>query len=616
MIDNEKKSLHRILIIDDNQSIHQDFAKILTKATADDAELYELEAVPFGTTEPQSSLLSFALDYATQGAEGVTRVEQALAKNRPYALAFVDGRMSPGMDGIETIQELWKKDPELQIVLCTAYAGYSWQEIYNILGETDSLLILKKPFDNMEVLQMAHTLVRKWELAKEIKSRLHQLVFYDPLTGLPNKAMLSKRLEQTLKYARQKKSYASALFIDMNNFKLVNDSLGHGFGDKLIQGISERIVFCLRALDIVSRWTASRLGGDKFVIVLSEIASEEAAAVVAQRITDSVSEPLEIDGHQILVTLSIGIAIYPQDGQTGEELLKNADLAMYAAKRNSQNAIAYYQESMNMRAVKRLALESSLRQALEQNEFFLHYQPQQDIHTGKISGMEALLRWCNPALGQVPPLEFIEVAEELGLIVDIGTWVLRTACAQTRAWRDLGLPVPRIAVNVSIKQLIATNFVDTVKEVLAETGLDPQALEIEITETLFGENDTNLEQIVQELKQMEISIAIDDFGTGYAGVNRFRKIEVDYLKIDRSFICEIESSVSAQNLIRGVVALAKCLNINVISEGIETIAQMNFLRSIGCQQIQGYLYSKPLAAEEVEAFLRNLPEMGNLLESR
>ncbi len=615
MIDNEKQSPHRILIIDDNQAIHQDFAKILLKTTADDAGLDELEAALFGTAEPKSSLLNFALDYATQGVEGVTRVEQALAENQPYALAFVDGRMPPGMDGIETIQELWKKDPELQVVLCTAYADYSWQEIRDILGETDNLLILKKPFDNMEVLQMAHALVRKWGLSREVKGRLHQLAFYDPLTGLPNRAMLSERLEQTLKNAHKKQSHASLLFIDMDNFKLVNDSLGHGFGDKLLQGVSERILFCLRASDIVSRWTASRLGGDEFVVVLSEIASEDAAAIVAQRITDSVSQPMEIDGHQILITPSIGIALYPQDGQTGEELLKNADLAMYAAKRNSQSAIAYYQESMNMRAVKRLALEGALRQALDRNEFFLHYQPQLDIHTGEISGMEVLLRWYNPALGQVPPLEFIEVAEELGLIVDIGTWVLRTACAQTRAWRDQGLSVPRIAVNVSIKQFNTPNFVDTVREILAETGLDPQVLEIEITETLFGENDSNLEQIVRELKQMRISIAIDDFGTGYAGVNRFRKIEVDYLKIDRSFVSEIESSASARNLIRGVVALAKCLNINVISEGIETLAQVDFLRSIGCQHIQGYLYSKPLGAEETETFLRNLPEMANLSEN-
>ncbi|PIE67641.1 MAG: GGDEF domain-containing response regulator [Deltaproteobacteria bacterium] len=615
MTDSEKKPLYRILAIDDNQAIHQDFAKILLKTSADNAELDALEASLFGTATPETTPLNFILDCATQGAEGLAMVEQALTKNQPYALAFVDGRMPPGMDGVQTIQALWQKDPELQVVLCTAHADYSWQEIHNILGETDNLLILKKPFDNMEVLQMTHTLTRKWELAKEVKGRLHQLAFYDVLTSLPNRAMLSERLPVLLEHARQTQALVSLLFIDVDNFKLINDSLGHSIGDKLLKVIAERIVSCLRSSDIIGRWTAARLGGDEFIVILPKIASEHDAAAVAQRIADTVSQPLTLDEHQILATLSIGIALYPQDGETDEELLKHADLAMYAAKRSGQNTIAYYRKSMNMRAVKRLTLESSLRQALVRNEFSLHYQPQMDLHTGKISGLEALLRWYNPSLGQVPPLEFIEVAEELGLIVDIGTWVLRTACGQAKAWRDQGLPVPRIAVNVSIKQFSHPNFVATIQEVLTDTGLDPRVLEVEVTETLFGENIVDLEQIVQQLRNMHISIAIDDFGTGYAGISRFRRIQVDHLKIDRCFVNEIESSASAQDLIKGIVALAKCLDLSVISEGIETPAQTEFLRAIGCQQIQGYLYSKPLAADAAEAFLRNPPKAVNLTNS-
>ncbi len=604
MTDSKKKPPYRILIIDDNQAIHQDFAKILLRVADNDA-LDELEANLFGTTKPGSTSLNFTLDYATHGTEGLTMVERALTGNQPYALAFVDSRMPPGMDGVETIQALWQKDPELQVVLCTAYADYSWREIRDILGETDNLLILKKPFDNMEVLQMAHALTCKWELAREVKGRLHHLAFYDTLTGLPNRAMLSERLIMALEHASRNQTLAALLFIDMDNFKLINDSLGHSFGDKLLKNVAERIVSCLRASDIVGRWTAARLGGDEFIVVLPEIASEYAAALVAQRIADTVAQPLTIEGHQIQTTLSIGIAVYPQDGQSGEELLKNADMAMYAAKNAGQNNITYYQESMNMRAVKRLALENSLRQALERNEFSLHYQPQMDLHTGKISGLEALLRWHNPTLGQVPPLEFIGVAEDLGLIVEIGTWVLHTACTQIKAWQDQGLPVVRIAVNVSIKQFSHPDFITTVKDLLAATGLDPQLLELEITETLFGENITNFEQIVQQLREMRIGIAIDDFGAGYAGISRFRKIQVDHLKIDKSFISEIESSSSAQDLIRGIVALANCLNLNIIAEGIETPVQLDFLHSINCQQIQGFLYSKPLAADAAEAFLRN-----------
>ncbi len=613
MTDNEKKPLYRILIIDDNQAIHQDFSKILIKVPRGDTDLDDLEATLFGSERPKSDLLNFTLDCATQGLEGLAMAEQALAENQPYALAFVDSRMPPGIDGIETIQGLWQRDPELQVVLCTAYTDYSWREIRSILGETDNLLILKKPFDNMEVLQMAHALTRKWDLSREVKGRLHQLAFYDMLTNLPNRAMLAERLATALEHARRNQSLASLLFLDMDNFKLINDSLGHSLGDRLLKVIAQRIVACLRASDIIGRWTAARLGGDEFIVVLPEIVSEHDATVVAQRIADTVALPLILDGHQILTTLSIGIAIYPQDGETDEELLKNADLAMYEAKRAGQNSIAYYQESMNMRAVKRLALEGSLRQALARNEFFLHYQPQMDLRTGTVSGLEALLRWYCPSLGQVSPLEFIKVAEELGLIVDIGSWVMRTACAQAKEWKDHGLPVSRIAVNVSIKQFSHPNFVAIVKDILADTGLDPQILEVEITETLFGENVLNLVQVAHQLREMGIGIAIDDFGTGYANVSRFRKIQVEHLKVDRSFVSEIESSTSAQDLIKGIVCLAQCLNLNVIAEGIETLAQMEFLRSINCQQIQGYLYSKPLTVDATEAFLRNPPVMSDIL---
>ncbi len=611
MTDTEKKNLYRILTIDDNQAIHEDFAKILTKSPDEDTKLDDLETALFGAATPKNDALNFKLDCATQGAEGLDMVEQALAENQPYALAFVDSRMPPGIDGVETIQGLWKRDPELQVVLCTAYADYSWQEIRNILVQTDNLLILKKPFDNMEVLQMAHALTRKWELARDIKGRLHQLAFYDTLTGLPNRAMLSERLTKALKHARTNQSLAALLFIDMDNFKLINDSLGHGFGDKLLKVIAERIVSCLRASDIVGRWTAARLGGDEFIVVLPKIASEHAAALVAQRISDTVAQPLMLDGRQILITLSIGIAIYPQDGETNETLLKNGDLAMYTAKRTGKNTIAYYQESMNMRVVKRLSLESELRHALARKEFSLHYQPQMDLRSGNVSGLEALLRWYNPTLGQVPPLDFIELTEELGLIIDIGAWVLRSACAQAKTWIDQGLSVPRIAVNVSIKQFCHPDFVADLKNILADTGLDPEILEVEITETLFEENVIDLGPIVEQLREMGVSIAIDDFGTGYAGLSRFRKIQVDFLKIDRSFVNEIESSNSAQDLIRGIVALSKCLNLNIISEGIETAAQLDFLRSIGCQHIQGYLYSKALTADGAEAFLRNPTKLGN-----
>ncbi|PID41869.1 MAG: GGDEF domain-containing response regulator [Proteobacteria bacterium] len=608
MTDAENNHSYRILIIDDNQAIHQDFAKILIRESNEESDLDDLEAVLFGTEKAKSEASDFRLDCATQGLEGVAMVEQALADGQPYTLAFVDSRMPPGIDGVETIQRLWQKDPELQVVFCTAYADYSWQEIRDILGETDNLLVLKKPFDNMEVLQMVHALTRKWQLAKDAKGRLHQLAFYDRLTGLPNRTMLSERLASALKHAKANQSQVALLFIDVDNFKRFNDSLGHGFGDKLLKIIAEKIVSCLRASDIVGRWVAARLGGDEFIVVLPNITSERVCAGVAQRITDTVVEPFMLGGHQIQASLSIGIAICPQDGETSEDLLKNADMAMYTAKRTGKNTIAYYQESMNTRAVKRLAVENALRNAPARNEFFLHYQPQMELESGKISGLEALLRWHNPTLGQVSPFDFIPIAEELGLIIEVGAWVLRAACAQARMWIDQGLFLPRIAVNVSIKQFCHPDFVSDVKQILADTGLDPEVLEIEITETLFEDNVVDLGVVVQQLRRIGVSIAIDDFGTGYAGLSRFRNIQVDFLKIDRSFIREIETSSSARDLIRGILALSKCLNLNVISEGIETPAQIKYLRSIGCQYIQGYLYSKPLTAEATESFLRNPPD--------
>lgn len=613
MTDIEKETVYRILIIDDNQAIHQDFAKILVNTIDEDSALNDLEATIFGSSvKPKGDSLHFTLDYATQGAEGLAMVEQALAEDRPYALAFVDGRMPPGMDGIETIQCLWQAYPELQIVLCTAYSDYSWQEIIDILGSSDNLLILKKPFDNVEVLQMAHALTCKWELAMEIKGRLHQLAFYDYLTGLPNRLLLSDRIAMSLERARQKRSLLALLFIDIDNFKLINDSLGHSSGDKLLKVVAKRIAACLRTTDIISRETAARVGGDEFVVVLPEISSEHDATQVARRISHKVAKTLTIDEYPVLTTLSIGIALYPQDGDTAEDLLKNADLAMYTAKKNGKNSFAFYRESMNDRAVRRMKLERELRQALGGNEFSLHYQPQLNLYSGTVSGLEALLRWHNPVLGQVPPLEFIDVAEELGLIVDIGAWVLRVACAQTKAWRDQGVNVPRISVNVSAIQFSHPDFAVIVKNILAETGIDPQLLELEITETLLVENVSNLQRIIDQLKEMQIRIAIDDFGTGYAGLNRFRNINVDRLKIDQSFVSGIERGISDQNLIRGIVSLARCLNLNVIAEGVETPTQMEFLRSIGCQEIQGYLYSKPLNIEAAEAFLRNPPDMSTL----
>jgi diguanylate cyclase len=403
----EDQLSYRILVIDDNAAIHEDFRKILMKSGMQADGLQDMEFALFGTVSQAKAATAFEIDCASQGTEGLEMVQEAQSAGHPYALAFVDGRMPPGWDGIETISHLWQACPDLQIVLCTAYTDYSWQEIQHVLGESDGLLILKKPFDNVEVLQLTHALTRKWELNREIQTRLLKLAYYDSLTGLPNRMLFIDRLTHTLKIACRYQHQAALLFIDLDNFKRINDTLGHSVGDELLKITAERILKCLRGSDTVARSPAieivSRMGGDEFTVILSELNRKEDAAVVAQRITKQLDQPILLSSHQVIVTSCIGIAIFPQDGDTVEALLKNADIAMYFAKRIGPGTFNFYQESMNVEALKKLTIDNHLRQAFERDEFMLHYQPQIDLVTGQISGMEALLRWHNWELGNVPP---------------------------------------------------------------------------------------------------------------------------------------------------------------------------------------------------------------------
>lgn len=603
------KGTHRILVIDDNPSILEDFRKILINQTVSQNDLIDMEFALFGCSDAKISTSSeFEIDCASQGREGLEMVERAQAEGRPYALAFVDGRMPPGWDGIETIRHLWEKCPDLQVVLCTAYADYSWQEIRNVLGESDSLLILKKPFDNVEVLQLGHALTRKWELNREIQGRLNKLAFYDNLTGLPNRALFLDRLTQTLEQARRYEHKGALMFIDMDNFKRINDTLGHGIGDDLLRTTAERLTKCLRASDTVARprktGIAARLGGDEFTVILPMLENRESATVVAQRITEHLAQPMDLGGHQVTVTPSIGIALYPNDGDNADELLKNADLAMYFAKRIGPNTYKFYHPSMNASGLKRLTIENHLRKAIEQDEFSLHYQPQFDLVTNRLSGMEALLRWDNWELGNVPPMEFIPIAEECGLIVSIGEWVLRTACSQAAAWIEEGLPLQRMAVNLSVKQLEQPDFIQMVKNILAETGLAPHHLEFEVTESLLENDSSSFISTLDALRGLNIRIAVDDFGNGYSNMSRLKDMPFDCIKIDRSFINNIDGGTMNQSILTAILAMAKAMNVRVVAEGVETSAQVDFLCGKQCHEAQGYLFGRPLSAPRAGAFLR------------
>jgi len=600
---------YRILIIDDNLAIHEDFQKILITRPETDTALEDMESILFeDAPSEEKNGFQFEIQCASKGEEGLEMVRMANAEERPFSVAFVDDRMPPGWDGVETIGHLWKESPELQAVLCTAYADYSWQEIQQSLGDNDSLLILKKPFDNVEVLQMAHALSRKYELNREIKGKLKKLAFYDHLTGLPNRALFLDRLKHTLAYHLRYPRQGALLFIDLDNFKRINDTLGHSVGDELLKIMAGRLLASLRASDTVSHavrtGTTARLGGDEFTVLLTEIGEPEKAATVSQRIIDDIKKPIIIGKNELTVTPSIGIAIFPDDGENVETVMKNADLAMSFAKKSARGNFKYYQASMNAEALKRLTIENKLRQAIGRKELHLYYQPQVALPSGRLIGLEALLRWDNQELGRITPEEFIPIAEESGLIIPIGEWVLRTACGQGQAWIAKGLPIQRIAVNVSVKQLTHPDFVKMLEGILKQTRMPPDRLEVEITESVFTQNMDYISNILKILRSKKIHIAIDDFGTGYSNLSRLKNMPISCLKIDRSFVWGINTGITDQAIIGAVMVMAKGMGLRVIAEGVENEKQSQFLSKKDCREAQGFFFSRPLPAEEVDILFK------------
>jgi diguanylate cyclase (GGDEF)-like protein/PAS domain S-box-containing protein len=434
---------------------------------------------------------------------------------------------------------------------------------------------------------------------KVAEERVQFLAYYDALTGLPNRILLQDRITTALAGARRRKEKVAILFLDLDRFKIINDSLGHSIGDVLLQEVAARLKSWARGQD-----TVSRVGGDEFVIVLTSIGQETDAAVAAQRIVNAMSTEFSIRGHSLNVTCSIGVSIFPQNGIDGETLIKNADAAMYCAKQNGPNKIQFFTEDLNAQMVERLTLENGLRLALARKELFLVYQPQIDIATGAVVGLEALIRWQHPLLGLVPPDRFIQIAENCGLIVPIGEWVLRTACSQARKWQDDGFYPVRVAVNVSAVQFRQDGFRDLIRDVLRETGLAPQHLELELTESLLLTNADVVSSILQDLNKMGVSLAIDDFGTGYSSLSYLKRLRVDKLKIDRTFIRDIATDSDDAAITTAIISMAKSLNLKVIAEGVEDEAQMSFLREHHCDEIQGYFFSRPVSEAEVaEKFL-------------
>jgi diguanylate cyclase (GGDEF)-like protein/PAS domain S-box-containing protein len=433
---------------------------------------------------------------------------------------------------------------------------------------------------------------------KQAEERIRQLAYYDPLTGLPNRVLYNDRLSLALAHAQRTGETLAVLFLDLDRFKDINDTLGHSIGDQLLKAVAERLTDSLRKED-----TATRQGGDEFTLLLPGMTQAEDAARVAQKILEAVRKPLTLGGHELNITTSIGVALYPADGEDGETLLKNVDTAMYHAKELGRNNYQFFTPALHVKTVEQLEMESSMHHALERKEFVVYYQPQVDIKTGRIVSSEALVRWQRPGQGLVNPSEFISMAERTGLIVPIGEWVLRAACAENKALQDTGLPPLQVAVNLSARQFQQENLVEMVEQVLEETGLDARFLVLEVTESTAMHNVENTAYKMERLNAFGVHFVIDDLGTGYSSLSYLKTFPIHALKIDRSFVQDVASDSNDAAIVTAVISMAKGLGLKVVAEGVETVAQLEFLRSLGCDEAQGYLFSKPMPAEEFRKIL-------------
>ncbi len=434
--------------------------------------------------------------------------------------------------------------------------------------------------------------------AKAMTVQMSELAQNDFLTGLPNRAHLNDRIAQAITAAHRHHRKFAVLFLDLDHFKHINDSLGHPIGDTLLQSVAKRLVRCVRDSD-----TVSRQGGDEFVVLLSEVAQAVDAGLCAQKLLTMLKAPNFIGHHGLEVSASIGISVYPDDGVDAETLIKTADTAMYQAKEHGRNNYKFFEREMNVRAVERQSIEEDLRGALERQEFVLQYQPKINLKTGEITGAEALIRWLHPQRGLIPPLMFVPVAEDSGLILPIGMWVRREACLQARAWQDAGLPSLPVAVNISVVEFRDQNFIESVRAILKETRLEPHCLEFELTESVLMQHAEATTSVLQQLKAMGVQLAVDDFGTGYSSLSYLRRFPIDALKIDRSFVREITSNPDDATIVSAVISMGRSLKQRVIAEGVETREQLSFLQSQQCGEGQGYYFSRPVFPQEFAKLL-------------
>lgn len=442
-------------------------------------------------------------------------------------------------------------------------------------------------------------LINDITLRREMENQLLKQATHDSLTGLPNRVLLIDRVQQAILQAKKKDHYLAFLFLDLDRFKITNDSLGHSMGDKLLQAVSNRLLMLNNDLD-----TVARLGGDEFVILLQDV-TEKKTERTASEFLEILSKPYKIDGQNLKITGSIGISYFPKDGSDYESLLRSADLSMYQAKEGGRNTFCSYETEMNTKIINRMHIDNALQNALKNNEFYLVYQPLIQLKTSKVVGFEALIRWHNPTLGEVSPIDFIGICEENGLIIDIGNWVLKEACSQLKNWHDEGYSQLSIAVNISSRQFNQDSLPEEIKYTLNETGIDPLHLELELTESLLIDNIDHAVKVMDELKQMGVRLAIDDFGTGYSSLSYLKQFPVHKLKIDRSFISELHSKEKNEAaIVKAIINLGHSLSLEVLAEGVENKEQVDFIMGYSCDYAQGYYFSRPLIASNLKDFLK------------
>ncbi|MGA8138733.1 MAG: EAL domain-containing protein [Pseudomonas gingeri] len=728
----------RILIIDDTPSIHEDFRKTLCPDDVED-HLQMAEQALFGDTVARK-VKCFELDSAFQGQEGLAKVEQALLQGQPYAMAFIDMRMPPGWDGLQTLERLWQVDPKLQVALCTAYSDYSLEEMNERVEMGDRLLILKKPFDAIEIRQLASTLTVKWQMTEDAALKMDQLeqaveertrelsdaniivqnsptllyrlrgepsfpLMYishnitkfghsaegllasadwaaelihgddqekvdaamakvldkdaegasiefrlrtgdgqlrwvenryvpvrdpegrllevegiiiditehklaeekiallartDGLTGLANRSTLIERLHQSFAGARRGASSFAVFYLDLDHFKRINDTLGHPVGDLLLQEVSRRIQACTRENDVVAR-----LGGDEFAVLQMEMLDPAQSGALASKILNALVEPYQLEGNEVRISASVGISTYAQDSESADSMLVQADMALYRSKDSGRNQYHFHSEEINQEVIDRIAITQDLKKAIEQNELELHYLPEVDLGSGKILGMEALVRWNHPERGILGADQFIPAAEKTGTIVALGRWVLEQACRQMHQWRRDGMAPPVIAINLSLAQLKSGGeLIRDVLETTGKWGLSPADLQFDVTEATLAHTKWTKNDVLPKLRELGVKIAIDDFGTDYSSFDYLKTYRVNHLKLAQSLINHASQDVESATTLRAIINFAREVGIGIIAEGVETQEQRHSLMAAGSPMTaQGYYFSKAVDSQRASELL-------------